>query len=114
MKKTILTKLRKRDLYCLHCGEDRIEMLVPHHRKNRGMGGSKQLDRLDNLLLICAGYNGLMESSAAVADNAREYGHKLDSWQSLDEPVYDECDGEWYVLTEAGEKIESVPGRQGL
>jgi hypothetical protein len=109
MKKSTINKLRKRDLYCLHCGEDRAEMLVPHHRKNRGMGGSKLLDRLDNLLLICADYNGLMESSPAIADNAREYGHKLESWQDFVEPIFDECDGEWYVLTESGEKNGQFP-----
>jgi len=34
-------QLEKRDPYCVHCGE--TTDLVIHHRKNRGMGGSKVL-----------------------------------------------------------------------
>ncbi len=104
----MLKKLRQRDTYCLHCGEDRQEYLIPQHRKNRQMGGSKLLDRLDNLVMICAYYNGAMESNAAVADNARMYGHKLTQWDSLDHPVYDECDGEWYLIDVQGGKTKTV------
>ena len=108
MNKSTLNKLRKRDSYCLHCGEDRHEMLVPHHRKNRGMGGSKSLDRIDNLLLICAYYNGAMESMSVVAEQARTYGHKLEHWQEASWAVYDECEGEWYQLTLDGLKVPTV------
>ena len=104
MNAALLRKLRQRDRECLHCGEDRQEYLVPHHRRNRGHGGSKLLDRLDNLLLICAYYNGVMESNPVVAENARMFGHKLSSWQDFDAPVFDECAGEWYQLDIKGGK----------
>jgi hypothetical protein len=98
----MLRRLRKRDPYCLHCGD--TETLVPHHRRNRQMGGSKLLDRLDNLMMICSYYNGAMESNGVVAENARRYGHKLTSWQDFDAPVFDECTGEWYRLDIQGGK----------
>ena len=104
MNAALLRKLRQRDRECLHCGEDREEYLVPHHRRNRGHGGSKLLDRLDNLLMICAYYNGAMESNPVVAENARNFGHKLSSWQDFDAPVFDECAGEWYLLDIKGGK----------
>jgi len=102
ISKAMKEKLIKRDPYCVHCGEDTD--LVIHHRKNRGMGGSKELDRMSNLMRICAGYNGMMESSAGMADIAREMGHKLLQWQDFTEPLYDECNGNWYVLDDMGNK----------
>lgn len=107
ISKVLLQKLLKRDGYCVHCGE--INDLVPHHRRNRGMGGSKQLDRLDNLLMICAEYNGLMESDLVTANQARDYGHKLASWQEFDTPVFDRQKHGWYLLTQMGEKLETDP-----
>lgn len=72
---------------------------------NRGMGGSKLLDRLDNLALVCSFWNGQMESDAQSAQLARQYGHKLSKWQSFDEPIFDIFYGHWYVLKENGEKV---------
>lgn len=94
--------LEKRDQYCWHCGQ--TDNLVVHHRKNRQMGGSKLLDHPTNLLLVCQDYNFRMESQADVAEEAREWGHKLDSWQDFSDPVYDRCDGEWYELFDDGTK----------
>lgn len=100
-------KLAKRDPYCLHCGEEND--LVIHHRKNRGMGGSKLLDHYPNLLRVCAVYNGRMESEAVFAQEAKEFGHKLESWQDFSDPVYDRCTDLWYVLHNDGTK-EIVDG----
>lgn len=94
--------LKERDPYCLHCGED-VD-LVLHHRKNRGMGGSKLLDHYTNLLRVCQDYNSRMESSEVAANDARGFGHKLSSWQDFSEPIYDECDGNWYILKDDGTK----------
>lgn len=107
LSKLVLDRLRKRDPYCIHCGE--TNDLVPHHRKNRGMGGSKQLDRLDNILMICAEYNGLMESDLTTANRARDYGHKLQSWQEFTESVFDTINGAWYRLDDKGLKEEVNP-----
>jgi len=69
------------------------------------MGGSKMLDRLDNLMLVCAVYNGLMESDVEVAKQARHWGHKLASWQPFETTVVDVVDGVVYQLDEHGEKF---------
>jgi hypothetical protein len=101
--------LKKRDPYCIHCGED--SDLVIHHRKNRGMGGSKLLDHYQNLLMVCATYNSDMESQPVVADDSRRWGHKLESWAEFSEPVLDRCNGLWYQLEQDGTKTV-VAGRE--
>lgn len=107
MKPSLLKKLLIRDSHCWHCGEDRQEYLVPHHRKGRGMGGrGKSLDRLDNLILICGRWNGQLEDNAKAAALGKHYGQKLEQWQELSNPVYDSAQGLWFVLTEAGEKYQ--------
>jgi hypothetical protein len=97
-----ITTLRKRDPYCWHCGT--TDGLAPHHRRNRQMGGSKLLDGLDNLMMVCSVYNGLMESDAAVASAARDYGHKLNSWSDFATPVFDLTNQTWYRLDNKGNK----------
>lgn len=99
--------LRERDSHCWHCGTD--QDLVPHHRMNRGSGGRKSLDRIDNLILVCARYNGLMESDAAVAVEARDFGHKLASWDDFSHPVFDQAELSWWELTREGLKNRVNP-----
>lgn len=102
MKASDLKKLRARDSHCWHCGE--VNDLVPHHRMNRQMGGSKLRDGLDNIILVCAAYNGAMESNALVAKDARMYGHKLSSWQDYGEALFDRAEMRWYRLDAEGGK----------
>ncbi|HMA78398.1 MAG TPA: hypothetical protein VKP88_04700 [Candidatus Paceibacterota bacterium] len=102
MKNSIVAKLRERDGHCWHCGA--TGGLVPHHRRNRGMGGSKLLDRLDNLMMVCSFYNGAMESDSTVAAKAREHGHKLSQWQGFDQAVFDNYSQCWYQLLDTGQK----------
>ena len=94
----------ERDHHCLHCGTN--EGLQVHHRKNRGQGGSKLLDRLDNLILVCAAYNYAMEADPDAARDAREFGHKLQSWQDFSNPVFDQSELTWYKLTEDGGRVK--------
>lgn len=101
--KKVLKLVQARDEHCWHCGT--TEDLVPHHRINRGMGGSKLLDTPDNLLMICALWNGLMESSAVDAASARGWGHKLAVWEQLDTFVFDRAVFEWFVLLPDGGKF---------
>jgi 5-methylcytosine-specific restriction endonuclease McrA len=105
----IPVKLRKqileRDQHCWHCGQ--VWDLVVHHRVNRGMGGSKLLDTPDNLMAVCARWNGDMESDADVAAKARGWGHKLPAWEALSHPVYDVMGGSWWVLLPDGSMVES-------
>lgn len=103
MKKADLDKLRKRDLWCWHCGAD--QDLVPHHRANRGMGSSKALDTLQNVILVCSQYNGLMESDAKVAHEARLLGHKISKFTSPEQSVFDNNLRKWYFLTTDGKKV---------
>lgn len=89
-----------RDPSCYHCGA--TDGLQPHHRKNRRAGGSKLLDRPDNLMMVCGIYNGLMESDPDVAAKAREFGHKLRSWDGFEMPVFDQVNQIWWALDENG------------
>ena len=69
------------------------------------MGGSKLLDGLDNLMLVCAFWNGEMESTSADAASARGWGHKIPMWQTSDMPVFDLVKHRWYTLLENGTKV---------
>ena len=102
--KKVLKLVQARDSHCYHCGLE--EDLVPHHRINRGMGGSKLLDTPDNLMMVCSRWNGDMESNAELAASARGWGHKLPVWESLEHPVFDRMGGWWYLLPD-GTKVES-------
>ena len=46
-----------------------------------------------------------MESVAHDAQQAREYGHKLRSWESTDRPVFDFLAGSWFELRDDGSKV---------
>jgi hypothetical protein len=98
MKPNEFKKYEARDTHCPHCGVG-VPYLVPHHRKNRGMGGSKLLDTPSNILLVCALLNGAMEQQSEVAEDAKRYGWKLESWQDpLVIPIYDAITGFLYRL----------------
>lgn len=71
---------------------------MPHHRANRGMGGSKARDVPANIIVVCQ-LNGLMESDAKTARLAIEYGWKLKtSDDPLKKAVYDAYLGVWWML----------------
>jgi hypothetical protein len=90
-------KYLDRDGGCLHCGD--ATTAVPHHRINRGMGGSKARDGASNIIVMCSVMNGLMESDPIIASMAKEWGWKLESWQESDKvPVWHCVDQRWYLL----------------
>jgi hypothetical protein len=103
--KKVLKLVQQRDDHCWHCGVE--EDLVPHHVKNRGMGGSKLLDTPDNLLMVCALYNGAMESDLTVARQARAWNHKLPIWEKEKLPAFDVAGGWWYLEPD-GSKTRST------
>lgn len=92
-------KIRKlieaRDDHCYHCGQ--TEELQIHHRRNKGIGGSKLLDTPDNLMRVCAAWNYGMESDPRVASQARAWNHKLPVWEKENLPVFDRAGGWWYL-----------------
>ena len=102
--KKSLKKLFARDAGCWHCGVN-DETLVPHHRLNRGMGGSPSRDTLANVILICSRYNGQVEDSSFWADRARSHGHKLRMGADpASVPVFNVPEQTWYLLDDAGNK----------
>lgn len=81
MRAADVKKLYARDQnQCLHCGT--TENLTVQHRANRGMGGSKNRDQASNLIVLCWFVNFEMEASSIKAKIAKEYGWKLESWES--------------------------------
>jgi hypothetical protein len=106
-KKSAALLVRQRDSHCPHCGE--TEGLAVHHRRNRQMGGSKVLDRPDNLMLICPIWNGLLESDSKAAQLGREWGHKLNSWDGFDTPIFDYTTKTWWLLDQFGNKHQTEP-----
>ena len=107
MKAADIRKLRARDPWCWHCGNE--ENLVPHHIAGRGMGGSKIADNLQNVILICAEYNGAMESDAQTAEYARDMGHRASKFSAPGHPILDTTRSTWYTLDKAGNKTECEP-----
>ena len=92
------TKFLIRDVYCWHCGST-DETLIPHHRKNRGMGGSKLLNNPANIIVMCAAINLAMEADPGLAEAAHKYGWKLDGWADpVTRPVFDRSKGVWFYL----------------
>jgi hypothetical protein len=90
-------KFLDRDGGCWHCGDSTTA--IPHHRLNRGMGGSKARDEPSNVIVMCSNVNGLMESDPIMAQMARDWGWKLESWQNPAEvPVFNATQNEWFLV----------------
>lgn len=90
-------KYLDRDGGCIHCGE--TEAVAPHHRRNRGMGGSKLLDAPSNIVVICSVINGLLESDTYWARKGRDWGWKLTAGQDpATTPVWVPVEGAWFTF----------------
>jgi hypothetical protein len=72
------------------------------------MGGSKVLDRADNLIVLCTAMNLLIESDPRAATEAKEFGWKLASWDDFSMPVFNRNELKWYQLDTDGTKTEVV------
>jgi hypothetical protein len=99
-----LTKIFNRDSWtCYLCaGEFRDGSLVPHHRANRGSGGYKAADVPQNVLSLCSQCNGVIESNAVWAEEARQRGVKIskfDTHRAAELPVFSPFSS-WIYLDE--------------
>jgi hypothetical protein len=110
MKKKEFEKYRDRDKSCPHCGTTGPE-LIPQHRANRGMGGSKSRNRPSNIIAFCSLGNGLMESNATFASLARSYGWKILSYQDPSKTPVRLSDG-WYLLDDNFGKARTAEPEQ--
>lgn len=97
----------ERDGYmCVDCGT--MSMLTIQHRVNRGMGGSKNLDRMSNLITMCVTHNGLLESEAEYAERGRKYGWKVHRNRTVapeDVPVFYRALRTWVYLGDDGSRL---------
>ena len=79
--------------------------LVPQHRQNRGMGGSKAGMRIANLVWLCAEFNGLIEADARMARAAIGRGIKVPRngrYTAADIPILHAAHNSWGSLDGAG------------
>lgn len=98
VSRAVWSLVLQRDVCCWHCGR-MDDTLVPQHRINRGMGGSKLLDVPSNLIALCSDANVLMESNAEFRERALLCGWKLERYKfPAQVPVYDFMKGDWFVL----------------
>jgi len=70
----------------------------PHHRLNRGMGGSKARDVPSNIIVICSELNSRMESDSATAQEAKAVGWKLSSGADPASVAVQHYSGSWRLL----------------
>lgn len=104
---------------CYHCGT--TETLIPQHRLNRRMGGSKRLEVAPNVITLCSRYNGEIEANAGAASLALAMGWKVGGHPVITGltietltrlPVYDKTAQRWYLLGHNYERsITDGPGR---
>jgi hypothetical protein len=107
MNKKQFDKYLTRDGGCVHCGRA-DETLIPHHRANRGFGGSKALDVPSNIVVLCSQANLLLESNSTFAALGRSLGWKLTAGESpLTVPV--NINGRWYLLNNDYQRVEVLP-----
>ena len=96
MNKKTFQKFIDRDGCCPHCGTDN-DTLVPQHRANRGMGGSRSLDRPSNIILLCSEANHRLEVDFKFAQLGRELGWKLTRGQVPEFTPVLLADGYWLL-----------------
>lgn len=84
---------------CWHCGT--TEALTVQHRAVKGHGGRRSADRPSNGLLLCWGFNTLIESDAAAAAYARDSGWKISTHADPAQvPAFDVNTGLAYLIAD--------------
>lgn len=104
----------QRDMWrCIICGREVGAMPASiHHRKPRGMGGTKDpsVNKPSNLIVLCGtgttGCHGRVEGDRA---HAREEGWLISQWADPVEVPIRYSDGNMYYLTDTGDKEETPP-----
>lgn len=105
MNEKEFSKFVNRDGGCVHCGTH--VKIVPHHRLNRGMGGSKERDVPSNIVTLCSEMNYLIEADAKMAELARENGWKLRNGQNPSStPIFYAFDNAWFILDDKMHRTE--------
>ena len=99
-------KYLDRDGGCVHCGQ--TESVAPHHRLNRGMGGSKVRDVPSNIIVICSDLNNRMESDYTTAQRAKLMGWKLSPGANPREIPVRHYSGDWRLLDDSFGFVENV------
>ena len=101
--KRMLDALRVRDgNVCAFTGVE-SDRLVPHHRANRGHGGSRAGNTLSNLVLVDSIVNGRFEDDLAPV--AREFGFKISRYAvPASIPLKHAIHG-WVLLDDYGNRV---------
>lgn len=100
---------------CVCCGQPGTDWdrLIPHHRADKGMGGSTAPDvhRMSRLLLVHASINLAFEDAhGVVLDRYRRYGWKIRrSDDTAAAPVWYGPDRGWWLLDDDGGRHEAEP-----
>lgn len=111
MKESIRKRIFKRDHgICWHCGTD--ENVTIHHRTNRGMGGSKNLDMPSNLVVMCSEFNFLMEADLAAFRLAKKRGWKVSKYQRAAEVEIQNHEGRTFLLDDMFRRWEKIGNRE--
>ena len=110
---------RRDDFTCALCGQFNLSNLVPHHRANRGHGGSPLSDRPSNILSLCGLCNGLIESDAVEASRARMYGIKISRFDAQiahlkPVKVFVGSEREWVLLDDSYGAVLTQDPDEGL
>lgn len=113
----VFTKKQRDQIYerdggrCVACGT--TYGLEINHRANRGMGGSRYGDTLENGVLMCHHHNVSLEASAEFAERGRVYGwkvHRNRVTPPADVPVWYVYERTWFYLEADGTRL--APNQQ--
>lgn len=100
-----LVALSERDGFVCAWTATTGDRLVPQHRQG-GMGGRPNKHRTENLLWLDSILNGLIESSADLAEIAKAHGIKVPIWVAdvAAVPVFFAADSAWFLLEGNGRR----------